>query len=448
MGPYAGICTVALVLAALSLLLAGGPAYDPWSWIVWGREVAHLHLITTGGPTWKPLPVVLTTLFAPFGAAAPDLWLVVARAGGIAAVGLAFILTSRLAGERGRGTSVVAGGAAALGLLTLYQFAGGVATGESEGLLVAMVLLAILRVVDGAPRQALALGFAAALLRPEVWPFLGAYGIWLWRRDAGARVLIAALFALIPALWFLPELWGSGSLTRGVQWAQYARQGSPAFARCPFCSEISGSAWPLLTMPFRIGLALALGAAAFGFRSRALAAVAALGLLWVLEEAALTQIGFSGSDRYLTAPLALLIVSGAAGWGLALRRPRFALAALAVTVALSVVAFGRGPHLGAQFDAARLQGRIRGDLSAAVAEGGGAPRLLGCGAVQSNPSEAPLAAWTLGVPLSRTESERGDMVIQSGGASSPALSPAAPAGYRLVADTAAVRLFVQPSCVR
>jgi hypothetical protein len=446
-GVYTAILGVSLGLAALSLLLADGPAYDPWSWIVWGREIAHLKLVTAGGPTWKPLPVLFTTLFAVFAGAAPDMWLVVARAGGVAAVALAFILAGRLAddGEHGRTGPLVAGAAAALGLLTLYQFAGGVATGESEGLLVALTLLAILRVLDGAPRQALVLGFAAGLLRPEVWPFLGAYGIWLWRRDPGTRVLIAALLALIPALWFLPELWGSGSLTRGVQWAQYPRQGSPALARCPFCSEISASAWPLLTMPFRVGLVLALGSSAFVVRRRPLPAVASLGLAWVLGEALLTQIGFSGSDRYLTAPLALLIVSGAAGWGLVVRRRRAAVPAVALTVALSVVAFGRGPHLGPQLDGARLQARIRTAFSniAAVAS---APRLQACGAIQTNPSEAPLAAWTLGLPLKRTESDRGDVVIQSGGASSAALSPAAPGGYRLAADTPAVRVFIRAGC--
>jgi len=48
---------------------------------VWGREIVHINLQTTGGPTWKPLPVIFTTVFALFGKAEPDLWLVVARAG-------------------------------------------------------------------------------------------------------------------------------------------------------------------------------------------------------------------------------------------------------------------------------------------------------------------------------------------------------------------------------
>ena len=56
-------------------------AYDPWAWLVWGREIGHLDLDTTGGPSWKPLPVVITTPLAVLGDLAPTLWLVVARTG-------------------------------------------------------------------------------------------------------------------------------------------------------------------------------------------------------------------------------------------------------------------------------------------------------------------------------------------------------------------------------
>ena len=228
-----------------------------------GGRSPHLALVTTGGPTWKPLPVIFTTLFAPFGAAAPDLWLIVARAGGIMAVGLGAVAAVRLARSDapGRAPAVIAGALALAGLLTLYQYVSSVLQGESEGLLAALVLLAILRFFDGAPRQALLLGFAAALVRPETWPFLALYGAWLWRRDPDSRALTLALFALIGALWFLPELWGSGSLLRGVRWAQNPRQGSPALSSCPSCSEITGTAWPLLTTPFKAGVVLALGRA-------------------------------------------------------------------------------------------------------------------------------------------------------------------------------------------
>ena len=58
---------VCLALAALSAaVLPTVPSYDPWSWIVWGREIVNPHLgfSTGGGPSWKPLPVIFT---APYG---------------------------------------------------------------------------------------------------------------------------------------------------------------------------------------------------------------------------------------------------------------------------------------------------------------------------------------------------------------------------------------------
>jgi hypothetical protein len=70
--------------------------------VIWGRQVEHLHLVTAGGPSWKPLPVLLTTLLARFGSAAPNLWLIVARAGGLLALALAFELAFRLTRARDR----------------------------------------------------------------------------------------------------------------------------------------------------------------------------------------------------------------------------------------------------------------------------------------------------------------------------------------------------------
>ena len=59
-------------LAAASLLIPSAPTTDPWGWIVWGREIAHLQLQTAigGAPSWKPLPVLFTTPFSVFGGAA------------------------------------------------------------------------------------------------------------------------------------------------------------------------------------------------------------------------------------------------------------------------------------------------------------------------------------------------------------------------------------------
>jgi hypothetical protein len=67
------LAAASLALAAVSLLLPWALAFDPWSWLVWGREVTRLELDTAGGPSWKPLPVVATTILTLAGGAAPAL---------------------------------------------------------------------------------------------------------------------------------------------------------------------------------------------------------------------------------------------------------------------------------------------------------------------------------------------------------------------------------------
>ena len=61
------VALAVLALTALTFLVPSAPTYDPWAWIVWGREILHLDLSTVDGPSWKPLPVLLTTPFALFG---------------------------------------------------------------------------------------------------------------------------------------------------------------------------------------------------------------------------------------------------------------------------------------------------------------------------------------------------------------------------------------------
>jgi len=98
--PWRLLVLACLGLAALSLLGPSQPTYDPWAWLIWGRDIVHLDLVTTAGPSWKPLPVLFTTPFAVIGTgAAPDLWLVVARAGGLLALAMAYRLASRLGGR-------------------------------------------------------------------------------------------------------------------------------------------------------------------------------------------------------------------------------------------------------------------------------------------------------------------------------------------------------------
>src|SRR5581483_1729859 len=58
--------------------------------------------------------------------------------------------------------------------------------------------------------QAFALAVAASLIRPEAWPFLGAYAIWLWIKEPRLRVALLAGLAAVPVFWFVPPWIGSG----------------------------------------------------------------------------------------------------------------------------------------------------------------------------------------------------------------------------------------------
>jgi hypothetical protein len=446
---YITLAGAALVVGALSLLIPSTPSYDPWAWLVWGREIVHLKLHTTGGPTWKPLPVIFTTLFAPFGKAAPDLWLVVARAGALMAAAMVFKVSWRLTraiGEKlvadaGGGRGLLFGPALLAGVIAAVSlvFSGGYisdnALGYSEGLLTALVLVAVDRHLDGKYRQAFAISFFAALDRPEIWLFWGPYGLWLWWKDPGARKLVIGLFALIPVLWFLPEYWGSGHFLRGVNRAQHPRSNSPAFASCPFCSELVDHAWPTVLLRVKIAAALSVGAAGLMLlrgwqagrrrletpREQALAAVVICGiagLAWWVVIGILTQAGFSGNNRYLVLGAALIEIAGATGWGWAAlelgawvkrrtgERARASYSAIgwsSVAALVMVFAFVPGWVANSLIDVQRThrslvyQAHLRTGLSAAVDKLGGPHTVLSCGTVMTEGFQVPMLAWTLGV---------------------------------------------------
>ena len=61
------------------------------------------------------------------------------------------------------------------------------------------------RHLDGRRDHALYLGVAAALLRPEAWPFLALYSLWLWFFEPRLRLRLVAFAVLMPACWILPE---------------------------------------------------------------------------------------------------------------------------------------------------------------------------------------------------------------------------------------------------
>ena len=409
---YGIIVAVSLARGALSLLFPSTPTYDPWAWILWGREILHLDLQTTGGPSWKPFPVIFTTVFALFGEASPDLWLIVARGGAVLAVLLAFRLAWRLTGGGGV-AAATAGVVGAVALIISSQFVRTMALGNSEGLMVAFTLWGIERHLDGKYRQAFVLAFLASLLRPEIWPFMGAYGVWLILIDRRALWLVVSGGVLTLALWFLPEYWGSGNFNRAADRAQQPNPNSPAFAEHPFLKVVEQT-WPLVITPVKGAAAFALVLAAIDWirnrRQGAILAVAFLGISWIVLIGLMTEAGFSGNPRYIILGTSLLAVVGGVGFGrvvqfagAAMRRiagPRVATAVGVVVFAILALASvhwakPRFDNFDELDSALRYQAELRIDLKHALEKAGGADAFKACGKATAGKFSVPLVAWYL-----------------------------------------------------
>ena len=301
---------MALPLAPVSLALPFLPVYDPWAWLIWGRELLQGSFETAAGPSWKPLPVLIDAPLSLLGGAAPKAWLLIARAGWICAPLLAGLLAARLSGaETGRWRWVAAAVAAASVALTwdsftppLRQFTGGL----SEPLLVALVLGAIWAALDERPGWVLGLGAAAALLRPEVWPFLA---VWAWFDVQGRPHLHAAAVAvaiLVPLVWFVPDLVGAGNPFEG---GETARAGGIE----PLDGlEVLGRALIAPLAAAWIGVALLLWRKRDGL-DRPLAILLAGATAWIVLVALMAIAGFAGLPRFLAPATAVVAVIGGVG---------------------------------------------------------------------------------------------------------------------------------------
>jgi hypothetical protein len=391
-----------LALAALSLALTPSvPTYDPWAWIIWGREIAHLDLVTVAGPSWKPLPVLFTTPFSLAGDdGAPLLWLLIARAGGLLAFAMAFRLGSRLAGP-------FAGIIAASALILADEFIRNFWRGNSEGILVAVCLWAIERHLDGRRRDAFMLGLAAALLRPEVWPFIGLYGLFLFAADRRPKTtaLVIGGGVALAVLWFVPEYLGSGDFLRAAARARQPNPDSAAFAEHPFLEVFKRSA-SVLSVPVYVGGVIATFAAISAFKRRRThglyLAMATIATVLMVAVAAMTQAGFAGNLRYVALPAALVCVLAGAGWvwtvqGTARRFGTAAATALALAVAAASAPFVIDDVRELDEAAMRIKAEadLYGSIPEAIEAGGGEAALKACGSVYTGAFQTQAVAWYL-----------------------------------------------------
>lgn len=391
-----------LALAAASLLIPSAPTTDPWGWIVWGREIAHLDLTTAigGAPSWKPLPVLFTAPLSVFGGAAPSLWLMVARAGGLLGLVAAFRLGSRLGGR-------YSGALAATGLVLSANWTRAFLHGYSEPLAIALLLFAVDRHWSGRPRQALLLLAAVSLARPEAFPIALGYGILIWRRHGTGAWTGVAAAVLVPALWLVPDLIGSGD-------PFHAGQVSAAVEPHGLHATLVALADGISITPIPLSLAALAGfAIAWRRGDRRVVELSGLAVAWAGLLVGLMVAGYPATGRFFVLPAALVCVLGADGAVQAARltaasgRRAQVVTLAALLAALPLVAV-RARATEAEADDAVQRTRVEASLDRAI-EDAGPGRLHLCGTPVLPKGLGWLrgdVAWRLGLPLERVRSVR------------------------------------------
>ncbi|HEY3771891.1 MAG TPA: hypothetical protein VGL69_02770 [Solirubrobacteraceae bacterium] len=433
MGSARGWVIACVALAVLSwATLPTVPSYDPFSWIVWGREVVvpHLAFFVGGGPSWKPLPFGFTVIYALFGSAAPALWVITARIGGLLGWVAAWRLAARLCPGR---WGLVAGAIAVGGLLTTQDYGYYFMRGASEPGLVACTLWAIDRLLEGRRGSAFWLLIAASLIRPEWWPYTVAFGSWLsvrggawWQSWRGRTVVMGGLL-LIPLGWFGPPwLGGDDPLLAAHNAALYNGQLGPDPLRAVIGRAVDIQIWPLLAAAFLFVVwvvVVDIRRRATSTRGWVIGVLGAFVCIWWVEVIVMTiWLGYPGLERFFLPAAAVVCVLGGTGIGGVGRavsgsvrdrgRPEIVAAVAGGMVVAAMVAgsvlVSRGAVdllLGAEGQAALAQRTLNG-LSSSVAAAGGRRAVLPCSSsfAAVNHSAQPALAWDLRVTLQRVGS--------------------------------------------
>jgi hypothetical protein len=345
--------------------------------------------VVGGAPSWKPLPVLVTTPLALAGGAAPALWMLVARAGGLFSLFLAYRLGDRLAGR-------AAGVLSVAGLLLSNHWVRSFGHGYTEALATGFLFLAIERALDDRPRQSLVLGGLVILSRPEAWPLLLAYGAFLvWRRRE-SWWFAGAMLAVVPALWIVPDWISSGQLFHASAVSKIVVP--------PHMDTALIEAALVAPLPWSLA---AVAGAAIALRSGDRTVLVLSGLLasWVLLLVAMMAAGYPPSPRFFVIPAALVVLLGAVGVVRLLEaappqvpRAVLVLALLAIASPTLVARVGHSVQAG---EDTVTRANLESDLHRAEERAGG-QRLRRCGFLAFPRRTAwtrAVVSWDLDVPL-------------------------------------------------
>jgi hypothetical protein len=299
----AGLLIVSL---AIVLYARARPGYDPYGWLVWGKLTIHLGLDTNGAPSWKPLPFLFTVPYALVGRYALWLWMVTSVAISLSGLIFAWRIAFRLTYSRPerRYASYVAGLFAAVFLFALQDPVGNLTTpfnythyvlsAESDTMIVSLCLLAVDLHLSGRHKAAFWIWWLGSLGRPEVWPYYGLAGVWLWWKQPAYRKWLYASLVGLAFLWFgIPGFTSKSLLTAGN-----IAENSP---RAIHGNKVTG----VITrfhelLPNTVWVLAVLTVAWAAWRRRiALLVLAAGALLWLIIEIAFAVHGFPAVPRYM-----------------------------------------------------------------------------------------------------------------------------------------------------
>lgn len=425
-----------VALSALSLLLPYWIGSDQWAWLIWGRELRHGELDLVGNTAFKPLPVLIAAGLSELDTVGPAVWLLIARAGWLFALVAAYRVASRFAG-------VWAGVLAVVGLLLIpgrVNWLRLVLEGSADPMLAGLVLWAIDRHLHGKRMSALALGCLAALIRPEPWPIVAAYGLLVARSaEPRERALIGTLVAGVPVLWAFGGLLGAGDPVAAGRTARNhgleSRPSPPPGADSPsLLARHAGQVGYMVPFLAWLGAGIAVARLVVrrnatgkgseqraGRRDRLLLVLAAGAAAWVAIVLLGSLLGLPIALRFLIGPAAVISVVGAVGlveavrWVPGPRRRGLAVVALAA-LAVPLIAGRLADATSA--DSANRRVAAPKAMVDAVRSARARERLRACGNRMFVPQVKYRVAWGLGVsksvlrrlPADETEIRRGIVV--------------------------------------
>ncbi len=398
------------VLSAVGLLIVSAvivrwantrPGFDPYGWLVWGHQTLSLSLDTNAAPSWKPLPYLFTVPFALVGHNQFWLWMIASAAlalsGAVFAGRIAYRLTA--APPERRWAAWVAAVFAGVAVLGIKDYSHYILSAQSDPVIVALTLAAIDCHLSGRRRWAFWCGVLASLGRPEAWPFLGLYGLWLWRAERAMRWQLILGVVLLLALWFgIPAISSRSFFVAGDNANKSGR-------------AISGNRlWGVLHRFYEMNplpvLLAALVGVGFGVRrrDRTVLALAAIIVVWVIVEIAFAYHGWPALQRYMFEAGGILIALAGVGVGrLLVAPPRLSgpagllgiglVAVLVVSLIPTAVHRGQAEHHDLTAQRARTKQINR--LQTIVAGLGGPARVRQCGEPLTRLEYQSTLAWVL-----------------------------------------------------